>query len=380
MGTINTSASGKLYFDFRFKNQRCREYTKLSDTPANRRRVNQIMQRIDAEITLGSFDYAAYFPDSKKVECFREPTTMSDLVPDFREFAQSWYANMKVSWRQSYQTTVETILEKRLIPHFGKEVVSSIKKQDIVEFRASLAKVITRNKTPLSAHSINRHIKILYAILNDAADQFDFTSIAPLKPLKEQKTDIYPLSLSEVRAFLQSVRKDFQPYYTVRFFTGMRTGEIDGLQWNYVDFENQRILIRETWVKGRIEYTKTDASQREIQMTPLVFEALKRQFEVTGHQKWVFCNSVGKPLEHHNVTKRIWYPMLKLLKLKHRTPYQTRHTAATLMLASGETPEFIANQLGHANTSLLFKVYSRYVPNLTRQDGSAYGKLLEEHL
>lgn len=115
-------------------------------------------------------------------------------------------------------------------------------------------------------------------------------------------------------------------------------------------------------------------------MAPPVYDALKRQFEVTGHQKWVFCNSIGNPLEHHNVSKRIWYPMLKLLKLKRRTPYQTRHTAATLMLASGETPEFIANQLGHANTCMLFKVYSRYVPNLTRQDGSAYGKLLEEHL
>lgn len=380
MGTINTSSTGKLYFDFRYKNQRCREYTKLSDSPANRRRMNQILQRIEAEITLGSFDYASYFPDSKKAESFNQPTSTAELLPLFKDFAETWYVNMKVSWRDSYQTTVQTIIDKRLIPKFGSKVVSSIKKQDIVEFRASLAKVITRNKTPLSAHSINRHIKILYAILNDAADQFEFTSIVALKPLKEQKTDIFPLSLNEVRTFLSSVRKDFHSYYTVRFFTGMRTGEIDGLQWKYVDFEGQQILIRETWVKGKVEYTKTDASQREIQMTPLVFEALKKQFEVTGHLKWVFCNSAGNPLEHHNVSKRIWYPMLKLLKLQQRTPYQTRHTAATLMLASGEAPEFIANQLGHANTNMLFKVYSRYVPNLTRQDGSAFGKLLEECL
>jgi len=380
MGTVNTSSTGKLYFDFRYKNQRCREYTKLPDTPANRRRMGQIIQRIDAEITLGSFDYAAYFPESKKAQQFALPETPQGAIPLFKQFAQLWYANMKMSWRDSYQTTVETIVVNRLIPHFGKLVVSSIKKQDIVEFRTSLAKVITRNKTPLSAHSINRHIKILYAILNDAADQFEFTSIATLKPLKEQKTDIYPLTLSEVRRFLDAVRQDFKPYYTVRFFTGMRTGEIDGLQWKYVDFTKRQILIRETWVKGKVEYTKTDASQREIQMTEPVYQALKRQFEATGQQKWVFCNSAGNPLEHHNVSKRVWYPMLKLLKLQRRTPYQTRHTAATLMLASGETPEFIANQLGHANTSMLFKVYSRYVPNLTRQDGSAFGKLLQENL
>lgn len=53
-----------------------------------------------------------------------------------------------------------------------------------------------------------------------------------------------------------------------------------------------------------------------------------------------------------------------------------RHTGATLWLASGEAPEWIARQMGHANTEMLFKVYSRYVPNLTRQDGSAMERLL----
>ena len=53
-----------------------------------------------------------------------------------------------------------------------------------------------------------------------------------------------------------------------------------------------------------------------------------------------------------------------------------RHTAATLWLASGEAPEWIARQLGHASTEMLFRVYSRFVPNLTRRDGSAFDRLL----
>jgi integrase len=53
-----------------------------------------------------------------------------------------------------------------------------------------------------------------------------------------------------------------------------------------------------------------------------------------------------------------------------------RHTAATLWLAAGEAPEWIARQLGHASTEMLFRVYSRYVPNLTRRDGSAIDRLL----
>jgi integrase len=53
-----------------------------------------------------------------------------------------------------------------------------------------------------------------------------------------------------------------------------------------------------------------------------------------------------------------------------------RHTAATLWLASGEAPEWIARQMGHTNTQLLFTTYSRYVKNMTRQDGSAIDRLL----
>jgi len=59
-----------------------------------------------------------------------------------------------------------------------------------------------------------------------------------------------------------------------------------------------------------------------------------------------------------------------------RRPYQCRHTAATLWLGAGENPEWIARQLGHTTTEMLFRVYSRYVPNLTRRDGSAFERLL----
>lgn len=72
----------------------------------------------------------------------------------------------------------------------------------------------------------------------------------------------------------------------------------------------------------------------------------------------------------------MWYPLLSLLKLEKRKPYQTRHTAATLWLAAGESPEWIAKQLGHNSTQMLFRVYSRYVPDLSGRDGHAFEQML----
>ena len=218
----------------------------------------------------------------------------------------------------------------------------------------------------------------LKMILEDAADRFEFSiSLKSVKALKVYKTDVEPFSLEEVQKFLAKVRSDFRDYYIVRFFTGLRTAEIDGLQWQYVDFSNRRILIRETIVQGAMTTTKTPESIREVEMSTPVYEALKRQQKASKTSStFVFTNSLGKPLEHRNVTQRVWYPTLEKALLKPRRPYQTRHTAATLWMAAGENPEWIARQMGHTTTRMLFTIYSSYVPNITRHDGSAMDRLL----
>jgi integrase len=189
-----------------------------------------------------------------------------------------------------------------------------------------------------------------------------------------------PFSLEEVFLFLNAVQKDFYNYYVVRFFTGMRTAEIDGLKWKHVDFANRKIMIRETWQNKQWVGPKTESSVRDIDMSKVVEEALLPQKSVTGNNELVFCAKSGSPLDYNNVSKRIWHPTLKKTGLAIRTPYQTRHTAATLWLASGENPEWVARQLGHSNTGMLFRVYSKFVPNLTRRDGSAFESMLNKKL
>ena len=112
-------------------------------------------------------------------------------------------------------------------------------------------------------------------------------------------------------------------------------------------------------------------------MVPLVRMALLEQRKLVPQGcRWVFAQRNGEPINLVNFTNRVWHPLLRHLGLAARRPYQTRHTAATLMLASGENPEWVAKTLGHANTEMLFRVYSRYVPNLTRNDGKAFTGLV----
>ena len=133
--------------------------------------------------------------------------------------------------------------------------------------------------------------------MNEAADRYEFTSpYKGIKSLKIQRVDVEPFSIEEVQLILANVREDFKAYYTVRFFTGMRTGEIDGLKWQYVDFERRQILIRETVVDGKMTYTKTDGSQREIHMSQPVYDALMKQRNLTRRQELVFSTRNDTPL------------------------------------------------------------------------------------
>ena len=158
-------------------------------------------------------------------------------------------------------------------------------------------------------------------ILSEAADRFEFTSpYLNIKSLKVPKTDVEPFTLDEVLQILSTVRDDFRNYYTVRFFTGMRTAEVDGLQWKYVDFQRRQILIRETWVGGKLDYTKNDGSQREIDMSEPVYQALIGQREKTGSGQFVFCTREGTPHAYRNINDRVWYPLLRHLGLRRRRP------------------------------------------------------------
>ena len=387
--------TGLLFLDFRWHGTRYRRQTTLADTPGNRAQLQKVLAKISKQIDAGTFDYGTFFPDASSTSPRRtdqsnaappeQPTISNQFVsedapgPSFRSFVDQWLLEHQIEWRRSHLRTLRSTLTKHLLPYFGDRSISRISRSDVLAFRTTLASRPGRRADQrMSNKRINGITGPLKQILSEAADRYGFPSpIGNLKPLKIRKSDVQPFSLVEVETILAAVRVDYCDYLYVRFFTGMRSGEVDGLKWKYVDFDRRLILVREAFVLGEDEYTKTDGSQRDIQMSTPVFEALKRQEKATrGLSDYVFCNKAGKPIDNKNFTERVWRPVLRHLGMPIRRPYQMRHTAATLWLVAGESPEWIARQLGHTSTQMLFKVYSRFVPNLTRQDGSAIDRLL----
>ncbi|WP_422155944.1 tyrosine-type recombinase/integrase [Vreelandella titanicae] len=251
--------TGKLYLDFFYQGLRLREQTALKDTPTNRKKVEQLLAKVEAKILLDDLDYAEFFPRSKNLQKLGlnnaaknqtlqpaqiENTQPAVETPLFNDFSDQWFDESKIQWRASHVRNVSSIFESSLKPAFGKKPIGDITKADIMAFRAKLAKRRGRGATGLvSPKTINSHMSILRMVLDEAAERFDFeTPYKNIKPLKLQKTHIEPFSLHEVQRIIDNVRPDYCNYYTVRFFTGMRTGEVDGLKWKNIDFAKQEIL------------------------------------------------------------------------------------------------------------------------------------------
>ena len=389
MGSIRIrKETGKLFLDFNYRGKRCREQTALDDTKPNRLKLEKALNIIEAEILLGIFEYSKCFPGSSNakkfetvVEVKQANTVASKSTPLLKDFAELWFSEMKVQWRKSNSRSVEANLQNHILPVLGDKEVEAITKADILAFRSVLAKKTNRDGNPLAASTINHILTPVRMMLNEAANRYHFNSpYIGIKSLKVPRSDAHPFTVEEVRLIIDNVRSDFKSYYITRFFTGMRTCEIDGLRWRHIDFERKQILVRESYINGRYSYTKNDGSCREIEMPSIVHKALKDQYEVSGNYDYVFLSNRFKPYSLSYITKKVWYPLLESLNIERRNPYQSRHTAATLWLAAGESPEWIARQMGHTTTEMLFRVYSRYVPNLTRQDGSAFERLLEREM
>ena len=87
------SKSGKLFLDFRWKSQRCREFTGLEDTRENRRRAEAFYSVIQGEIALGTFDYRKHFPNGARLADFypHDVIAQRGQIPLVGDYLDDWH-------------------------------------------------------------------------------------------------------------------------------------------------------------------------------------------------------------------------------------------------------------------------------------------------
>ena len=363
---------GWLYLDFHFylpdgRRVRTREATGQRDTKKNRKGAEAKNRAIRYHLRNGTFDYLTFFPHGAKARYFQD--ARSTLT--FSEWWDQWISEKSLrptterGWNSSFRVHLE--------PHFGHYLLSDIDEHEILVFRKSLEAKGLKPST-INDKIIKPLCMVLYrAHARGLIDRYPCTEI---KRLSEPPIDIDPFSFDELRQFLDVLKKKRPMYHDLVLIwsrTGLRPGEMYAVKWPHLDRYNQKLMIRETRLPSGSEGPpKTKHSSRDIDIRPAVLEAFRRQEGRTGLQgKHVFLTEAGKPFSDAFMWKK-FKALCQLARIKHRSPKQLRHTFATLHLAAGEQITWVSRTLGHSSAKVTWDRYNRFLPNLTREDGSAF--------
>ena len=294
------------------------------------------------------------------------PELSEPKVMLFGEVAQLWAKIAEKRLKRSTFRDYRVAMNSYILDRFGNRPIAEITFLDIEAFITELG---------CSNKRINNLLVPMRSVFKTAfrAGYIDRDPMALVKNLKTPKPDIQPLSMEEVRLFLEKVTPKYRDFFIIAFFTGMRFGEMAALKWRNVDFNHRVVRVRETLVDGEEGRPKTESSVRDIKMLPPVIEAFRSQRKVTmGKSEYVFLNHYGRNLFHHSVNIHTWKPALEKCGLAERPLYQTRHTFATLMLDAGEQPGWVARMMGHTNLKMIHERYYSYIKNYQRDDGAAF--------
>lgn len=144
-------------------------------------------------------------------------------------------------------------------------------------------------------------------------------------------------------------------------YTGLRFGEMAALRVRRIDFLRKRLTVAEsaTEVGGTVEYgaPKTH-QQRTVPIPSILVEPLSRRCQGKGPDDLVLTSPGGAVLRSGNFRRRFFDPAAMAAGLEDLSPHDLRHTAASLLVASGANVKAVQRMLGHASAAMTLDVYS----------------------
>lgn len=216
-------------------------------------------------------------------------------------------------------------------------------------------------------------------VIRNACDAVD--------PPRVAKRTIRPLTAEQVQQLLKAAEKDrFHALYVLAVGSGLRLGEIFGLQWQHVDLKAQALTVCQSLqeLNGQLELAepKTAKSRRRIDLPKTVVDALwkhKKRMLAEGFAAvpWVFCNGHSGPLRRSHFHRQNFKPLLKRAQLPSIRFHDLRHTSATLLLSAGVHPKVVQERLGHSQISVTLDIYSHVLPTMQIEAAGKMDQLLK---
>jgi integrase len=281
----------------------------------------------------------------------------------FQEFAEAFWMpyldrkGVKPSTRRSY----ECALKGHILPFFGSLKLREIVPIHIEDFLHSLT--ANHKLSPKSTLNLFRQVQGIFSLALD-------NDLIHRSPVREKHKPVAPRSKKpiwtreQVRAIVNEVPAQFRPLFVTLILTGLRAGELLGLQWRHVDFERGELRIEQSLWNRQIVTPKTEKSVDSIPMSPMLRQALEEQHRTTAHRSvsdFVFGTPDGSSLCPDVLRRDVLYPALDRLRIPRAKGasgfHAFRHTSASVMEQETGRLKAVQEFLRHGHISTTGDIY-----------------------
>ncbi len=209
---------------------------------------------------------------------------------------------------------------------------------------------------------------------------------------REAHNEVNPPDKDTVKALLEkAVETPYGAAFWLSAYTGMRRGEVAGLQWKYVDLDRGYLSI--VFANGRVDRkltlteVKSNTSRRMLTLDPTTIGVLRKHLAAQSEHRLklgsayednglVFPSPRGRLLDPDILTKA-WKRLCKALDVQYKL-HDLRHHHATALIEAGVHIKTVQNRLGHSSPALTMAVYAHVSPGLDQEAANAYAKVMSE--
>lgn len=324
--------------------------------PAGRERARSFARKIDAERFLTSVQHSMY------TGTYVDPRAGRIT---FAEYGQRWRELQP--HRPMTARTVERHLRVHALPVFGPMPIGSIRVSDVQAWVTGLC--VRHGLAPSTARAVFENVRAIFrAAVSDRLIAFspcDGVSLPRVTPRRVQ-----PLPHAQVRELVAAMHPRYRALVVVAAGTGLRAGELFGLQVRHVDLLHAMVRVEQQLheISGRVVVgpPKTARSHRTVPLSATVRSAIAehiRDFPPPGPDAFLFTAPNGGPIRRTNFMRSYWIPAARAVGIPSGTAlHSLRHYFASVLIGGGLSVKVVSELLGHTNAAQTLNTYAHLWP------------------
>ena len=330
---------------------------------------------------------------------------MRSVRPDkitFADFCIQYLEVKKNTLSPQTYNFYSKVIDEELMPMFARLKMKDLRTyhiQQFVQYLATEKKRLDGREGGIAASTVKRYTTVLRSIVTMAYKleyiEDDIGRSRRIEFPKEETKEVEAFTLEEVGEILKALESEpwhIRAVIEVALFTGCRRGEIVGLKWADIDFENQRLSVKRSIYKlsdgkAREKEPKSKCSIRTISIPERLCKTLteyrlqqNRHIAYLGDSwrnlDYVFTEEDGYVMNPHIPTKQFDH-FLKRHDIRHLKFHGLRHTSATMLLANGCDIKTVSSRLGHADITTT-NIYVHALESTDRMAAQTFDRLLKK--